>query len=250
MDPDIDFVTLLGTAGTGKTLLALAAGLAQTMDAATLSRDHHDPRHGLGRRGHRFPARHRGRKNDAVDGRTHRQSGSAHPHPGRRQLGPRRDQRSARQPHQDPRHELHARTHLPEPLADHRRSAEPHAQADEDPGHPRRSRHQDHLPGQCRTDRHALSHRDQFRPHLRGGPFQGLAAQRAHHPAPRRALAPGRFRLGSVVGAHPVRDRQPPITWAHPIRYGGRVQGALLNEHRLRAGAHPVRDPARSLAPS
>ncbi len=32
MDPDIDFVTLLGTAGTGKTLLALAAGLAQTLD--------------------------------------------------------------------------------------------------------------------------------------------------------------------------------------------------------------------------
>lgn len=32
MDPDIDFVSLLGTAGTGKTLLALAAGLAQTME--------------------------------------------------------------------------------------------------------------------------------------------------------------------------------------------------------------------------
>jgi PhoH-like ATPase len=32
MDPDIDFVTLLGTAGAGKTLLALAAGLAQVMD--------------------------------------------------------------------------------------------------------------------------------------------------------------------------------------------------------------------------
>src|SRR5207344_3031124 len=32
MNPDIDFVTLLGQAGTGKTLLALAAGLAQTMD--------------------------------------------------------------------------------------------------------------------------------------------------------------------------------------------------------------------------
>lgn len=32
MDPQIDFVTLLGTAGTGKTLLALAAGLAQTME--------------------------------------------------------------------------------------------------------------------------------------------------------------------------------------------------------------------------
>ena len=32
MNPEIDFVTLLGTAGTGKTLLALAAGMAQTMD--------------------------------------------------------------------------------------------------------------------------------------------------------------------------------------------------------------------------
>ncbi len=32
MDPAIDFVTLLGNAGTGKTLLALAAGLAQVMD--------------------------------------------------------------------------------------------------------------------------------------------------------------------------------------------------------------------------
>ena len=31
-DPDIDLVTLIGTAGTGKTLLALAAGLAQTLD--------------------------------------------------------------------------------------------------------------------------------------------------------------------------------------------------------------------------
>jgi len=32
MDPDVDFVSLLGTAGTGKTLLALAAGLTQTLD--------------------------------------------------------------------------------------------------------------------------------------------------------------------------------------------------------------------------
>ena len=32
MDPEIDFITLLGTAGTGKTLLALAAGLMQTME--------------------------------------------------------------------------------------------------------------------------------------------------------------------------------------------------------------------------
>jgi PhoH-like ATPase len=32
LDPDVDFVSLLGAAGTGKTLLTLAAGLAQTLD--------------------------------------------------------------------------------------------------------------------------------------------------------------------------------------------------------------------------
>ncbi len=32
MDPEIDFVTILGPAGTGKTLLTLAAGLAQTLE--------------------------------------------------------------------------------------------------------------------------------------------------------------------------------------------------------------------------
>ena len=32
MDPEIDFVTLLGQAGTGKTLITLAAALSQTMD--------------------------------------------------------------------------------------------------------------------------------------------------------------------------------------------------------------------------
>jgi len=34
MDPAVDLVTLLGAAGTGKTLLTLAAGLAQTLDEA------------------------------------------------------------------------------------------------------------------------------------------------------------------------------------------------------------------------
>ncbi len=32
MDPDVDFVTLTGTAGTGKTLMTLAAGLSQVLD--------------------------------------------------------------------------------------------------------------------------------------------------------------------------------------------------------------------------
>ncbi len=37
MDPDCDFVTLIGQAGTGKTLLALAAGLAQTLESKRYS---------------------------------------------------------------------------------------------------------------------------------------------------------------------------------------------------------------------
>ena len=32
MDPEIDFITLLGQAGTGKTLLTLAAGLTQVLE--------------------------------------------------------------------------------------------------------------------------------------------------------------------------------------------------------------------------
>jgi len=37
MDPECDFVTLLGQAGTGKTLLALAAGLAQVLETKLYS---------------------------------------------------------------------------------------------------------------------------------------------------------------------------------------------------------------------
>ena len=37
MNPDVDFVTLLGQAGTGKTLLTLAAGLMHTLDQKTYS---------------------------------------------------------------------------------------------------------------------------------------------------------------------------------------------------------------------
>jgi PhoH-like ATPase len=37
MDPDCDFVSLIGQAGTGKTLLALAAGLAQTLETKRFS---------------------------------------------------------------------------------------------------------------------------------------------------------------------------------------------------------------------
>jgi len=37
LDPEIDLVTILGPAGTGKTLLTLAAGLAQTLETNRFS---------------------------------------------------------------------------------------------------------------------------------------------------------------------------------------------------------------------
>ena len=84
MDPEIDFVTLLGQAGTGKTLLTLAAGLTQTLETKRYLRDHHHPRHRAGGRGHRLPARHRGREDDAVDGRARGQPRRAQQAPPRR----------------------------------------------------------------------------------------------------------------------------------------------------------------------
>ena len=195
MDPEVDFVTLTGTAGTGKTLLALAAGLTQVLDdrryteiimtRATVSvgkdigflpgteEEKMGPWMGAPRRQPRIFGQRRRRQ--------------------RRRMGPCSHQRTHPQPHQDQEHELHARPHLPEQIRDHRRGAKPDAQADENADHPRRPRHQDHLHGQPGTDRHTLPHRRFVGPHLRGGSIQGLAAQRAHHAGTRRALAPGRF---------------------------------------------------------
>ena len=131
MDPDVDFVTP-APAGTGKTLMALAAGLTQVLDdrryteiimtRATVS---------VGEDIGFLPGTEK--KRWALDGRARRQPRI----PGqgrrrqRRRMGP-RHQRADPQPHQDQEHELHARAHVHEQVRHHRRGAEPHAQADED----------------------------------------------------------------------------------------------------------------------
>ena len=61
MNPAVDFITLTGQAGTGKTLLTLAAGSPRSRRDA-LHRDHRDPRDRAAGRGHRLPARHRGKR--------------------------------------------------------------------------------------------------------------------------------------------------------------------------------------------
>ena len=67
-DPEIDFVTLLGQAGTGKTLMTLAAALTQTIDERRFSeiivtRATVSVGEDIG-----FPARHRRGEDGAVDG--------------------------------------------------------------------------------------------------------------------------------------------------------------------------------------
>ncbi len=89
-DPEIDFVTLTGTAGTGKTLMALAAGLDTGIGRSPLHRNHHDARNGQRRRRHWFLARYRRRKNGPLDGRFGRQLRSARQNRNQcRRMGPR-----------------------------------------------------------------------------------------------------------------------------------------------------------------
>ena len=126
-----------------------------------------------------------------------------------------RDQRPAAQPHQDPLAELHARPHLPQPLHHPRRGAEPDAEADEGAGHARRPGHQDRVPRQHRADRHALPHRDDLGPDLRGEPLPRLGAFRAHHAGARRALAAGRLRLGYAL-SRPVSETRRPRPGPNP----------------------------------
>ena len=73
MDPDCDFITLTGTGRDRQDADDAGSGLEPGDGRSPLHRDHRHPRHGAGRRGHRLPARHRGRKDEPVDGRAGRQ---------------------------------------------------------------------------------------------------------------------------------------------------------------------------------
>ncbi len=73
MDPEIDFVTIVGAAGTGKTLLTLAAGLMQTLEEnryaeIIMTRVTIPLGEDIG-----FLPGHRGGKDGALDGRAHGQ---------------------------------------------------------------------------------------------------------------------------------------------------------------------------------
>ena len=201
MDPEIDFVSLLGQAGTGKTLLTLAAGLTQVLDSKRYSEiimtrvtvpvgedigflpGSEEEKMGpwMGALEDNLEVLN---KSDGNEGG---------------EWGARRHARSNPQPHKDQVAQLHARPHLPEQVPDHRRGAESHAETDEDADYARRPGYQGRLHGQHCADRHALSHGRQLGPDLRRRPPQGLAAFRARHAATRRTVASGRLRRRSVI---------------------------------------------------
>ncbi len=170
MDPEIDLVTVLGPAGTGKTLLTLAAGLMQTLETnrfveiimtrVTIP---------LGEDIGFLPGTEEEKMEPWMGALMDNLEVLTQSH-GRRQLGPRGHQRPAAQPHQDPLAQLHARAHVPEPLHHPRRGAEPDAEADEGADHARGPGHQDRVPGQHRADRYAVPHGDDLGPHLFGEP--------------------------------------------------------------------------------
>jgi len=104
MDPQIDFVTVLGPAGTGKTLLALAAASCRRSRPTAL-RNHHD---GVTIRSARTSASCRTEEEKMSPGWALMTILRCSPDRRRRQLGARGDQRPLRKPHQDPLAQLHA----------------------------------------------------------------------------------------------------------------------------------------------
>jgi hypothetical protein len=205
MDPEVDFVTLTGTAGTGKTLMALASGLTQVLDdrryteiimtRATVS---------VGEDIGFLPGTEEekmgpwmGALDDNLEvlAKTDTSAGEWGRAATNELIRSRIKIKSM--------NFMRGRTFLNKYVI----IAEPDAQADEDADHPRRPGHQDHLHGQPGADRHALPDRRLLGPDLRGRQVQGLAAQRPHHPGARRAFAPGGLRQRSAVGKrrHPGR---------------------------------------------
>jgi PhoH-like ATPase len=215
MDPEVDFVTLTGTAGSGKTLMALASGLSQVLDdrryteiimtRATVS---------VGEDIGFLPGTEEekmgpwmGALDDNLEFLAKGDGGNAG------EWGRAATNELIRSRIKIKSMSFMRGTHLHEQVRHHRRGAEPDAQADEDPDHARRPRHQDHLHGQPGPDRHTLPHRGLFGPDLCGGQVQGLAAQRTHHPGARRTLTLGRLRQRGAVTNGPHGSG-----WVEPLR--------------------------------
>ena len=115
MDPECDFITLTGTAGTGKTLMTLAAGLAQVMDdrrytEIIVTRVTVPVGEDIGF----LPGTEEEKMGPWMGALDDNLEVLARSRRQRRRMGPRRHQRPGAQQDQDQEPELHARPHLPE----------------------------------------------------------------------------------------------------------------------------------------
>ena len=115
MDPECDFITLTGTAGTGKTLMTLAAGLAQVMDdrrytEIIVTRVTVPVGEDIGF----LPGTEEEKMSPWMGALDDNLEVLAQDRRRRRRMGPRRHQRPGAQQDQDQEPELHARPHLPE----------------------------------------------------------------------------------------------------------------------------------------
>jgi PhoH-like ATPase len=194
MDPEVDFVTLLGQAGTGKTLLTLASALMQTLEHKVYSeiiitRITVPVGEDIGF----LPGTEEEKMNpwmgaleDNLDvlNSTDEEAGDWGRAATRDLIRSRIKVKSL--------NFMRGRTFLNKFLIID-------AQTDENPHHPRRPRHQGGVPGQHRADRYALSHRGFLGFDLCGRSFQGLGTFGPYHLATRRTLAPGRSRGGDSV---------------------------------------------------
>ncbi len=100
------------------------------------------------------------------------------------------------------------------------------------------SGHQGRVPGQHRADRHALPHRRQLGPDVCRRPLQGLGALGPRHAATRRALAAGGPRGGSTVAAAGFSVRRSQVN--RPRNRGSPRRAAAAESRRnSRAPAQP-----------
>ena len=202
MNPEIDFVTLLGQAGTGKTLLTLAAGLMQTLEFKVyteiiMTRVTVPVGEDIGF----LPGTEEEKMNpwmgaleDNLDvlNKTDDEAGEWGRAATRDLIRSRIKVKSL--------NFMRGRTFINKYLIiDEAQNLTPKQMKTlitrAGPGH------QGRVPGQHRADRHALPHRGQLRSHLRRRPLQGLVAQRARHAEARRALAARRSRGGDPLAA-------------------------------------------------
>ena len=115
MDPECDFITLTGTAGTGKTLMTLAAGLSQVLDdrrytEIIVTRVTVPVGEDIGF----LPGTEEEKMGPWMGALDDNLEVLAQDRRRRRRMGPRRHQRPGAQQDQDQEPELHARAHLPE----------------------------------------------------------------------------------------------------------------------------------------